>query len=114
MDHETSPTPFGSIREDIDRLTRITEEKIQAVVARDPTRLVGLLQEEIDPLVRLNRAAWSLMDWPADEKAATRRLVEHWAQRERYLSELLQTQLGYLDFIQGLLGPRSPALDLDL
>lgn len=94
-----------AFRRDLDSLRELTEEKIQAVVARDSVHLMALVQAEIDPLSRVHTSAWILETLSPQEQDEIRGTLEHWASRVQYLADLIETQLGYVDFLRSILGP---------
>jgi hypothetical protein len=51
---------FETIMHNLMQLEDLTEQKIQATVMRDSSRLLQLLQEELDPLTRVNRHLLSM------------------------------------------------------
>lgn len=106
---------FLAVTQDLEMLHQLTEDKIQAVVSRNPDRLLTLLQDEIDPMTRLMAHTVELPELPADDRDVLRRRLTHWAEREAYLAELLEQHLGYVDFMRTLLrAPTRPSLDLGL
>ncbi|MCL6564742.1 MAG: hypothetical protein K6U87_17235, partial [Firmicutes bacterium] len=106
---------YDTVSHAVERLIRITEAKIQATVERNPNRLLALLQEELDHLHTLDQWQDACLTLSPEEKARLKKRVEFWQERGRFLQELLQQQLGYLDFIRSLLGaPVSHGLDIGL
>lgn len=86
----------------IHELSRLTESKIAAVIARDPDRLLELLQLEIDPMHALDRFADEVERLTPEERGELRRQIEAWQVRTEYLQQLLQQNLGYIDFLRSL------------
>ncbi|AEJ40526.1 hypothetical protein TPY_2366 [Sulfobacillus acidophilus TPY] len=95
---------YSSILSDVQHLLALTEAKIAAVSSRRPQELMGLLQEELDPLARLNSRSVLLSQLTEAQKAELRHYLMRWADRERYLADLLEQHLGYIDFMKQLLG----------
>ena len=109
------PSSFPRVLASLNELTRLTEEKIQAVIARRPADLVALLQQELDPLTTVNQHLLEIPQYPPDERRQLRTLLTRWADRGQYLADLLETQLGYVDFARTLLGKETPySVDLGL
>ncbi len=108
-------TVFTQLRDHIQVMMDLTEAKITAVAARNPDALMRLLQQEIDPMHALDRFSDDVERLSADERVQLRRQIEVWQLRTEYLQELLQRNLGYIDFIRSLWTslPRS-GLNLDL
>jgi hypothetical protein len=98
---------YNTVKQNIDLLRDLTEKKINAVLLRQPTELMHLLQEELDPLRTLNSTMVEIWSFSPAEKDAIAYTCQRWAERAQYLGELLQTQLGYLDFMRTLLGIES-------
>ncbi len=98
---------YLAVTEHINLLRDLTEKKINAVLLRQPQELMQLLQEELDPLHALNLHMLEVSQFSPHEKEVIALLCQQWAERAQYLAELLQTQLGYLDFIRSLLGIES-------
>jgi len=95
---------YSSILADVQHLLALTEAKIAAVSGRRAQELMGLLQEELDPLARLNSRSVLLGQLTTEQKAELRHYLMRWAERERYLADLLEQHLGYIDFMKQLLG----------
>ena len=95
-------SPFTQLSTQIQVLSELTDAKIAAVVARDPAQLLALLQSEIDPMHALDRFADEVDRLTAEERAKLRRQIEEWQLRTDYLQQLLQRNLGYIDFIRSL------------
>lgn len=92
----------------IETLSDITEQKIQAVIARDSNTLISLLQQEIDPLTILGQRVMEASQLLPEQRRLIRSKLEYWASRERYLAEMVETHMGYVDFILELLGDNHP------
>ncbi|MBX5467181.1 MAG: hypothetical protein K6U14_06755 [Firmicutes bacterium] len=99
---------YDTVSAAVEALVHITESKIEAALGREPERLLALLQEELDHLHTLDQWQEACMTLPPAEKEALRRRVLHWQERVRFLQEVLQQQLGYLDFLRSLFGPALP------
>lgn len=95
---------YNTVKQNIDLLRDLTEKKINAVLLRQPKELMQLLQEELDPLRTLNSTMVEIWSFSPSEKETIAYTCQLWAERTQYLGELLQTQLGYLDFMRTLLG----------
>lgn len=95
-------TPFTQLSTHIRVLQELTDAKIAAVLARDPNQLLALLQSEIDPMHALDRFSDEVERLTAEERAQLRRQIEAWQVRTEYLQQLLQRNLGYIDFIRSL------------
>ena len=98
---------YITVKQNVDLLRDLTEKKINAVLLRQPTELMHLLQEELDPLHTLNSTMVEIWSFSPAEKETIAYTCQLWADRAQYLGELLQTQLGYLDFMRTLLGIES-------
>ncbi|MCY0878408.1 MAG: hypothetical protein OWU84_05665 [Firmicutes bacterium] len=108
---------FREMVEDLTELQNITEAKIQAVLARDPSRLVALLQQEIDPMYRVNARTLDLQALSPPQKDVLRANITRWANREQFLATLLEQSLGYIAFLREILGiarEERPGLNLGL
>ena len=94
-------------------LRALTEDKIEATLARDTIRLEQILVSEGAPLLSLTQlapAAHLLPDAVRDQLAHD---VARWQERTEYLRHLLETQLGYVDFARFALGIREVARRID-
>ncbi len=94
-------------------LRSLTEDKIEATLARDPMRLEELLQQESAPLLALRRLVSLADTLPAAAREDLQRDVIRWQERTEYLRHLLETQLGYVDFARFVLGVRDVARRVD-
>lgn len=88
-------------------LRDLTEKKINAVLLRQADQLMQLLQEELDPLRAINQNLLEVPTFSEQERDIVQFSCQKWSERAGYLAELLQTQLGYLDFLRSLLGIES-------
>lgn len=88
-------------------LRDLTEGKINAVLLRQTDELMHLLQEELDPLRAINQHLLEVSSFSEQERDVVQFSCQKWSERAGYLAELLQTQLGYLDFLRSLLGIES-------
>ncbi len=95
------------------RLRALTEDKIEATLARDTTRLEQLLVSEAAPLLALRRLAPEAHRLPDLERGELAQAVGRWQERTEYLRQLLETQLGYVDFARFVLGIREVARRID-
>ena len=95
-------SPFNQLTHQIRVLADLTESKISAVVARDPMQLMRLLQSEIDPMHALDRFSDEVDLLTLEERVQLHHQIEAWRLRTDYLQELLQRNLGYIDFIRSL------------
>lgn len=95
---------FSQTVSDLEEMERITEAKIEATMNRDAKALVALLQEQIDPMYRLNSHTLDLSTMTEQEKADLRTRISRWASREQYLKDLLEQNLGYIEYLKQLLG----------
>ncbi|MCY0899171.1 MAG: hypothetical protein OWU33_09605 [Firmicutes bacterium] len=108
---------YHEMFEDLRELEQITDAKIHAVLARDPSRLVALLQQEIDPMHRVNARMLDLQSLTTTQKEALRVQITRWANREQFLATLLEQSLGYIQYLKELLGiqhEERPGLNLGL
>ncbi len=106
---------FDEIIQDIESLLDLSERKIAAVSARRAPTLMTLLQAELDPLDRINHQLLAIGLMTAEQKSQIGHLTQRWADRERYLAELIETRLGYIDFVHSLFGMETPhTVDLGL
>lgn len=97
-------TLFLEVLEDLLVMERITEAKIQATINRHAESLVALLQEQIDPMHRLSAHSMELPTLPDVQRAELGTHIARWATREQYLKDLLEKNLGYIDYLKQLLG----------
>lgn len=97
---------FTQTLTDLEDMERITEAKIEAASRRAADQLVSLLQEELDPLHRLATNIVEFGSFSEDEQAELKGHITRWAEREQYLKEILQKNLGYIDYLKQLLGIR--------
>lgn len=95
---------FEETLDDLRSLESLTERKIQATIGRQSALLVQLLQEQIDPMARLQQSMLELNSLSTEQKAELRTHIERWNQREKFLDELLQKNIGYIDYVKHLLG----------
>ncbi|PSR28400.1 MAG: hypothetical protein C7B47_04315 [Sulfobacillus thermosulfidooxidans] len=106
---------FDALMHHLMTLETLTEQKIDAATSRDTSRLVQLLQEELDPLNYINQ---HLLDLATLSQAQRQIIGQHamrWQERTQFLHDVLQTQLGYCDFVRMLMGDtRAQALNMDL
>jgi hypothetical protein len=93
---------FSQLSDQIKVLADLTEAKIGAVTGRRPERLLELLQSEIDPMHALDRFADEVERLTPEERQSLRRQIEQWQVRTDYLQQLLQQNLGYIDFLRSL------------
>lgn len=107
-------TVFSRLHNQINILSALTEEKIAAVAARDPQRLLTLLQSEIDPMRALDRFPDEVQRVSPQERHQLRIQIEGWKARTEYLQQLLQQHLGYIDFIRSFYDMPKTGLNLDL
>ena len=108
---------FAQTLDDLKEMERLTEAKIQAAVRRDAKTLVNLLQEQIDPMYRLNRNTLELGMLSIAQQADLRTHITRWATREQYLQNVLEKNLGYIAYLKQLLGisgQESPGLNVGL
>ncbi len=94
-------------------LRALTEDKIEATLARDTIRLEQILVSEAAPLLSLRRLAPSAHMLPGAVRAQLAQDVARWQERTEYLGHLLETQLGYVDFARFVLGIREVARRID-
>ncbi len=97
----------------VTELCAITEDKIEATLARDPVRLQRLLVEEAPPLLAFRRLAPRAAGLSPSTQDALVQAVRHWQERTQHLQSLLETQLGYVDFARFVLGLRPAAHRVD-
>lgn len=97
----------------VERIQVLTEEKIAAALGRDPVRLEGLLHEEIPELVELRSLLPQANLLNTDDAQVIKQKVSLWLARSEYLQEILQTQLGYIDFVRYVLGVSEPVARVD-
>lgn len=106
---------FDTIMNCLTELEDLTERKIQAATRRDSAELLQLLQDELDPLTHVNRHLLEIAALSTDERSLIRRHAEHWQARAQLLSTILQSQLGYCDFVLTLLGQsQQSSVNIDL
>ncbi|MDA8199204.1 MAG: hypothetical protein M0Z54_07205 [Thermaerobacter sp.] len=94
-------------------LRALTEDKIEATLARDTIRLEQVLVSEAAPLLSLRRLAPSAHMLPDAVRGQLAQDVARWQERTEYLRHLLETQLGYVDFARFVLGIREVASRID-
>lgn len=94
-------------------LRALTEDKIEATLARDTIRLEQILVSEAAPLLSLRRLAPSAHVLPDAVRGQLAQDVARWQERTDYLRHLLETQLGYVDFARFVLGIREVARRID-
>lgn len=97
----------------VERIQALTEEKIAAALGRDPIRLEGLLHEEIPELVELRSLLPQANRLSPTDSQVVKQKVALWLARSEYLQEILQTQLGYIDFVRYVLGVSEPVARVD-
>lgn len=85
-------------------LRQVTEDKIAATLARDRVRLQELLEAELPHLMAIRGQIVHANQWTPEDKERLREVVVAWQGRAEYLQQLLETQLGYLDFMRQVLG----------
>ncbi len=95
---------YDALWANLQTLRDLTEQKINAVLLRQTEELMHLLQEELDPLRAINQYLLEVPQFSVTERDAIQFSCQKWSERAGYLAELLQTQLGYLDFLRSLLG----------
>lgn len=95
---------FKRVLSDLEALEAITEQKIQAVIGRKSQRLVELLQEQIDPMYRINIETLEIAAMTEPQRAELAGHITRWAYREQYLGDLLEEHLGYVEYLKALLG----------
>ncbi|NMP23083.1 hypothetical protein [Sulfobacillus harzensis] len=95
---------FPQVLRDLEELERITEKKIQAVLGRKSAELVDLLQEQIDPMYRINAEIFEIAAMTEEERAELASHITRWANREEYLGNLLEEHLGYIAYLKALVG----------
>lgn len=106
---------FDTLMTHITALETLTEKKIDAATSRDATQLVQLLQEELDSMDYVNQHLFVINDLSLDQRQIIRHHAASWHERTLVLAEILQTQLGYCDFVRTLIGQSMvTALNLDL
>ena len=111
----TTTNLFHNLLIDLEKLETLTELKIQDVAGRNPRQLVQHLQEELDPMARLEAHTLELAQLTDEQKADLQGRLTRWSAREYYLAELLEQNLGYIDFLRQLLGlQENPGLNLGL
>jgi len=88
----------------IERLRQRTEDKIAATLARDPSRLQHLLEEELPDLMAIRGQLAHAAEWTEPDRYRLKTAVALWQARAEYLQTLLETQLGYLAFVREVLG----------
>lgn len=88
----------------IAELRQATEDKIAATLARDQARLQELLEAELPHLMAIRGQIAHAGEWSEEDKGRLREVVLAWQGRAEYLRQLLETQLGYLDFMRQVLG----------
>lgn len=109
-------TIFSKVKGDLIELEGLTEEKIGAVIRRDAPYLVELLQKQIDPMNRLQTHTLELSLLSDAEKQDLKSHIVLWNNREKYLSDLIEKNLGYISYLKSLLGigPERTGLSIDL
>ena len=100
----TSDELFSRVLIDLEAMERITEAKIQATVARDAKTLVALLQEEIDPMYRLSSRTLELAMLSEAQRQELAGRLTRWGGREQHLKDLLENNLGYIEYLKQLMG----------
>ncbi len=113
----TTNALYEAILADLIEVERITEGKIQAVIGRRADTLVSLLQEQIDPMYRLNTRTLEMGGLSESEKAELKTHITRWASREEHLADLIEQHLGYIAYLRELLGighQERPGLNLGL
>lgn len=108
---------FLQTLQDLREMERLTEAKISATLGRNPEQLMQILQEQIDPMFRLSTRTLDLASLNEVQKFELRTHVTRWANREQYLKELLEKNIGYIDYLKHLLGIEGenlPGLNLGL
>lgn len=112
-----SDTLYTQTLHDLMEMERITEAKIQATLNRQPESLVGLLQDQLDPMCRLGLNTVELAGLSDPQRAEIGTHIVRWAQREQYLKDLLEKNLGYIGYLKhvlGITGPDMPNLNVGL
>lgn len=99
----TSDQLFLGMLNDLEAMERITEAKVRAAVSRDAHALVALLQEQIDPMYRLASHTLELADLSDARRQELAAHISRWAAREQYLTEVLEKNLGYIEYLKQLL-----------
>ncbi|PSR23374.1 MAG: hypothetical protein C7B45_03410 [Sulfobacillus acidophilus] len=108
---------FSQVMRDLQEMQRLTEAKISATLARDPERLMHILQEQIDPMYRLSTRTIELAGLNEAQKFELRTHITRWANREQYLKDLLEKNIGYINYLRHLMGINDtqwPGLNLGL
>lgn len=108
---------FLQTLKDLQEMQQLTEAKIQAVIARQAEHLILLLQQQLDPMYRLNARMLDLPSLTEAQKAELQSHITRWANREQYLGELLVKNLGYIDYLRhllGIAGQEQPGLNIGL
>lgn len=113
MQQETDPAAATRLMALVDRMKSLTEDKIEATLARDPKRLEALLMEEAPSLLELRRLLGAAPALSAGAQEDLKREVTRWQQRTQYLQRILETQLGYVDFARYVLGVHEVARRVD-
>jgi hypothetical protein len=99
---------YANTLRDVEEMERLTEAKIQAAMNRQPDALVSLLQEQIDPMYRLSSRTLELGALSDAQRGELSAHIARWAQREAYLKDLVERNLGYIDYLKRILGLDSP------
>jgi hypothetical protein len=113
VQEETNPTAATRLMALVDRMKALTEDKIEATLARNPLRLEAVLAEEAPSLLELRRLIGAAPELAPAARDDLRREVSRWQQRTQYLQRMLETQLGYVDFARYVLGVHEVARRVD-
>ncbi len=109
---------FERMLADLRELEGVTETKIRAAIGRDALALIQALQQQIDPMVRLQTHTLDVGLLSDAQKAELKTHITRWDGREQYLTELLQKNLGYISYLRELMGlsnrEQQTGLDLGL
>lgn len=95
-------------------LIELTEAKIDAVLSREPGRLMQLLQAELDPLRDLDLLEAEAESWSPSHQHIVRTQLLNWQKRCDYLTDILNQHLGYIDFVRSLVDGLVPGPGLDV
>ncbi len=108
---------FFQVMRDLQEMERLTEEKIASTLSRNSERLMRVLQEQIDPMYRLSTRTLELASLSEAQKFELRTHITRWANREQYLKELLEKNIGYIEYLKQLMridDTQWPGLNLGL
>ncbi|WP_053960262.1 hypothetical protein [Sulfobacillus thermosulfidooxidans] len=106
---------FDALMKHLMTLEALTEQKIDAATSRNSNRLVQLLQEELDSLNYINQHLLDLATLSPAQRKVIGQHAMRWQERTKFLHDVLQTQLGYCDFVRMLIGnSHTQAINIDL